>query len=213
MTCQQFRENLNCWLDGELSADAAGAAEKHRLECARCSRLAAGAASMRSAVKDATHSILMPPGLEERIGAALAQQSPPSRVSRFLSWRAAAAAVVLLALAGFGASRLPWRPGTADAMDSVALQLDDARAVVLTGTLLCRDCELEHHYGIKAPCRTIGHHGAIATDDGRIWNLVEQKVASDLIHDERLLGRRIVVHGRVFRGARTIEIESYQFQS
>jgi hypothetical protein len=67
--------------------------------------------------------------------------------------------------------------------------------------------------GIEAPCRRIGHHGAIATADGHIWNLVDQKTASDLIHNEQLLGRHIVVHGRVFRGARTLVVESYQFQS
>lgn len=164
---------------------------------------------MRAAVKAATQSVIVPPGLEARIGAALPQPKTHWRVS----WRTATAAGLLLAVIGAGASRIPWRAGTADAMDSVALHLDDTRAVVLTGTLLCRDCELEHHYGIEAPCKTIGHHGAIATDDGRIWNLVEQKVAADLIHDERLLGRRIVVQGRVFRGARTIAIDSYRFQS
>ncbi len=98
-------------------------------------------------------------------------------------------------------------------MDQMALRLDGSSAVVLTGTVLCRDCELEHRYGIEAPCKTIGHHGAIATDDGRIWNLVEQKVAADLIHDESLLGRRVVVHGRIFRGARALVIDTYQFAS
>lgn len=209
MTCAQFRESLDCWLDGELSTDAAAAVDRHRAECARCARLAAGASSMRAAVKAVTQSVTVPPDLESRVSDALwRQRSPWHR-----SWRAATAAGVVLALIGIGASRLPWRAGTADAMDSVALQLDESRTVVLTGTLLCRDCELEHHYGIQAPCKTIGHHGAIATDDGRIWNLVEQKVAADLIHDERLLGRRIVVQGRVFRGARTIAIDSYRFQS
>jgi hypothetical protein len=209
MTCAQFREALDCWIDGELSADAKAAVDRHRADCARCGRLAAGALSLRAAVRAATASVPVPLTLETRVHAALASPRPP----RFVIWRMAAAASVLLALIGLGATWLPWRARTADAMDSVALHLDDSRAVVLTGTLLCRDCELEHHYGIKAPCRTVGHHGAIATDDGRIWNLVEQATAAELIHDERLLGRRIVVQGRVFRGARTIVIERYQFQS
>jgi hypothetical protein len=101
----------------------------------------------------------------------------------------------------------------ANAMDRLALRLDGSSEVELHGVLLCRDCELEHRYGIEAPCKKIGHHGAIATADGRIWNLVEQKAAADLIHDETLLGRQIVVRGRVFRGARALVIDSYQFQS
>lgn len=98
-------------------------------------------------------------------------------------------------------------------LDQLALRLDGSSEVVLRGVLLCRDCELEHRYGITAPCKQIGHHGAIATADGRIWNLVEQTASAELIHDESLLGRQIVVHGRVFRGARALVIESYQFQS
>ena len=72
---------------------------------------------------------------------------------------------------------------------------------------------MERRYGIEAPCRRIGHHGAIATADGHIWNLVDQKTASELIHNESLLGRQIVVQGRLFRGARTLVIDSYRFES
>jgi hypothetical protein len=98
-------------------------------------------------------------------------------------------------------------------MDQLAFRLDGSSEVMLRGVLLCRDCELEHRYGIEPPCKKIGHHGSIATADGRIWNLVEQQAASELVHNERLLGRQIVVRGRVFRGARALGIEGYPFQS
>ena len=125
----------------------------------------------------------------------------------------AAAAAVLVALLGTSALGERVETGAANAMDRLALRLDGSSEVVLHGVLLCRDCELEHRYGIEAPCKKIGHHGAIATADGRIWNLVEQTAAAELIHNESLLGRQIVVRGRVFRGARALVIDSYQFQS
>jgi len=125
----------------------------------------------------------------------------------------AAAAVLLLSVIGVDAYRIRVEHGTANAMDRLALNLDDTTEVVLHGTLLCRDCELERRYGIEAPCRRIGHHGAIATADGHIWNLVEQKTAAELIHNESLLGRQMVVRGRVFRGARTLVVDSYRFES
>lgn len=98
-------------------------------------------------------------------------------------------------------------------MDRVALQLDDSSDIVLEGTVLCRDCELEHRYGIQASCRLIGHHGAIATPDGRIWNIVEQRSSSELIHDTSLLGKKVLVRGHVLRGARALVVESYTFES
>jgi len=67
--------------------------------------------------------------------------------------------------------------------------------------------------GVKASCRIIGHQGAIATADGRIWNIVEQQTSTKLIHDESLLGKSVVVRGRLFRNSRALVIDSYQLGS
>jgi hypothetical protein len=72
---------------------------------------------------------------------------------------------------------------------------------------------LERRYGVKASCKTIGHHGAIATADGRIWNLVEQGTSAELIHEESLLGKDVVVKGRLFRNSRAVVVESYDLGS
>ena len=58
----------------------------------------------------------------------------------------------------------------------------------------------------------IGHHGAIATIDGRIWNIVDERASADLIHDNALLGRTVQVRARFFRRAGAIEIESYRVE-
>jgi hypothetical protein len=205
MTCTQFRSSLDAYIDRELAVDATAAADAHRSVCPSCDRLAARALETKAAVRNTVHAITVPPHLEARVRGALAPRWRP--------WAAAAAAVLILGVTAGVATHPRVDRDAANAMDRMALRLDDSSAVVLTGTLLCRDCELERRYGIKAPCKTIGHHGAIATDDGRIWNLVEQKAAADLIHNEASLGRRIVVHGRIFRGARALVIDSYQFQS
>ncbi len=208
MTCTQFRDALDCYLDHELSPDALAAADQHRADCPACDRLAGSARELKAAVQRTVTAVQVPEGLEARVRLATGR-----RWTRPRAWLpAAAAAVMLLVLAG-GMVRASVETGAANAMDRLALRLDGSSEVVLHGVLLCRDCELEHRYGVEAPCNKIGHHGAIATPDGRIWNLVEQQAASELIHDERLLGRQIVVHGRVFRGARALVVESYQFQS
>lgn len=205
MTCTQFRDVLDAYIDHELAPDAMAAATAHRSTCASCERLAGRALDTKAAVRRVVLATDIPADLDARIRAAGAPRWRP--------WRAVAAAMLVVGLSTGVAVHQRIERSTANAMDQMALRLDDSSAVVLTGTVLCRDCELERRYGIKAPCTTIGHHGAIATDDGRIWNLVEQKVAADLIHDEALHGRRVVVHGRVFRGARTLVIDSYQFTS
>ncbi|MGE3958172.1 MAG: anti-sigma factor [Vicinamibacterales bacterium] len=204
MTCTQFRDLLDAYVDRELASDALAAATAHRSGCPHCDRLAVQALDLKASVRRTVRAVDLPAGLEARVRASIAPRWQP--------WKLVAAAVLVFGLAAGTIPHNRVERNAANAMDSMALRLDDSSAVVLTGTVLCRDCELEHRYGVEAPCRSIGHHGAIATDDGRIWNLVEQKAAHDLIHDESLLGRRIVVHGRIFRGARALVVERYQLQ-
>jgi hypothetical protein len=216
MDCKQFRASLNSYVDGELSSAASTSAHAHRQTCLACDRAARRLLEMKAAVKRAVSETVLPVALEDRVRAAITprwtklwQALPRTGWGR----SALAGAAVILTLFLSGTTRTPVEINAANAMDRLALRLDDTSPIVLEGTLLCRDCELEHRYGVKASCRVIGHHGAIATADGRIWNLVEQRASADLIHDSTLLGKRLVVRGRLFRGARTLVIESYQFQS
>ncbi len=210
MTCEQFRESVDCYVDGELSAEAKTAVERHRAECVGCDTAARQIAELRASVRRAVSDIPLPGHLEARIRTATAAPFPRRRDAGVggRRWWAVAAAVLLLVAGGLALSAGRAAPGgAADVFERMALQVSDTGAVVIEGTVLCRDCELEHRYGVQAPCRRIGHHGAIATADGRIWNLVDQEPAADLIHNEALLGRRVLVHGRMYRGARALVVE------
>ena len=187
----------------------------HRGDCAACHADADHLLRLKSAVRQTVQGVAVPPDLEARVGVAVTAFGGGERSGRWLArrWVALAAAAVVLAAVSFAATRPSVEMGTADALDRLALRVDDSSPVVLEGTVLCRDCELEHRYGVKANCPVIGHHGAIATADGRIWNIVEQRASASLIHDAQVLGKKIVVHGRVFRGSRALVIERYQIVS
>jgi hypothetical protein len=217
MNCKQFRESLDCYLDGELSAAASAAADAHRKECPQCDRAVTHLQQLKAVVRRTVSVATPPAALDARIRAAVANPWTRSfdTVRSFGPRRSvlALAAVAMFILAVTVSTRAPIDVSAANAMDRLALRLDDTSPVVLKGKILCRDCELEHRYGVKASCTTIGHHGAIATADGRIWNIVEQRTSAALIHDERLLGKAIVVQGRLFRNSRALVIESYELGS
>jgi hypothetical protein len=59
-------------------------------------------------------------------------------------------------------------------------------------------------------CPLTGHHGAIVTSDGRIWNILEGEKSRELIHNSSLLGRRVRVEGRMYRKAGSVAISDYQ---
>jgi len=81
---------------------------------------------------------------------------------------------------------------------------------VMEGKLLCRDCQLKDEYGYHAMCPLTGHHGTLQTTNGKIWNILDGEVSEELIHNSKLLGRTVRIHGRCFRRASSIEVDSYE---
>ena len=193
MTCKQFLESLDCYLDGELSAEASAAADAHRKECPQCARAVMRVQALKTAVRRTVSAATPLPGLDARIRAAVGRPWTRSldAMQSFAPRRRALAlaAVAVFILAVTVSTLSPIDVGAANAMDRLALRLDETSPVVLEGKILCRDCELEHRYGVKASCRSIGHHGAIATADGRIWNIVEQRTSATSFTTKACWGR------------------------
>ncbi len=203
MDCKEIREVLDLYVDGELSADAAASATTHLNECALCRRAQEELLRLRRAVKLAVTQHRPPPDLATRI-----QSHLPSSWRRVLA-PALAIFLVVFSLAGLGhlgSTRLY----VASVMERVAFHLDTPRTLVLEGRLVCRDCELQALYGARSMCHIKGHHGALKTADGKIWNLMEGDHAEQLIHSASLLGKRVRIRGRLYRRAGCVEVQSYE---
>jgi anti-sigma factor (TIGR02949 family) len=203
MDCKKLREVLDAYVDHELSPDAAAQAEAHIAECDSCHRAVEGLARLREAVRAAAGEPEAPTHLLERVHSSL---SP--RWHRPLAIQAIAATLILAITLTLFVPNL--RGAAATALDYLSLKLDDSRPVVLEGKLLCRDCQLEKEYGYHAMCPLTGHHGAIVTSDGRIWNLLEGEKSRELIHNPSLLGRRVRVEGHMYRKAGSVAVSDYQ---
>lgn len=211
MDCKQLRDVLDCYNDQELSAEAMAAADAHLRECAACTRAAAQLRALRQSMRRAAAAWDPPPDLERRVRAAIW----PRRAGGLASaprWVLALAAAAILAVAAavgaFGRQRV--EEATIAAVDQAVVRFADVRHVVLDARVLCRDCELHERYGERAMCERVGHRGAIATSDGRIWSIIEQPSSAELIHNKTLLGKKVRVRGRMFRAAGTIAIDAYE---
>jgi len=203
MDCKKLREVLDAYVDHELSPDATAQAEAHLAECNACHRAVESLGRLRDSVRAAAGKPEVPAYVLERVRSSL---SP--RWRRPVAVQAIAATLILaVALTLFVPSL---RGAAATALDYLSLKLDDSRPVVLEGKLLCRDCQLEKEYGYHAMCTLTGHHGAIVTSDGRIWNLLEGEKSRELIHNSSLLGRRVRVDGRIYRNAGSVAVSDYQ---
>jgi len=203
MDCKNLREVLDLYVDGELSPEAAVQAETHLAECVACRNTVARLNRLRQAVKIAVGQYRPPSQLVDQV-----RQTTISRWSRPTTWIPIAATALLIAVLALFAPQI--RAAVADELEVAAFHLDDARATVMEGKLLCRDCLLKDEYGYQAMCPTRGHHGSLQTKDGKIWNILDGEASEELIHDSKLLGRTIRIHGRCFRRASSVEVDSYE---
>lgn len=205
MDCRRLREVLDLYVDQELAPEAMSAAETHLAECDSCQRAAEQLLRLRRELKAVVGRYQPPPRLERSI------RHPGLFAVRFRV-AASVAIFMLLALAG-----VAYSPGSRDLLatqlERVAFRLDMPRAVVLEGTLLCRDCELHARYGAHPMCSVKGHHGALQTADGKIWNLMETRSSQELIHNHDLVGKKMRVWARTYRRAGTLEVEGYELRS
>jgi putative zinc finger protein len=203
MDCKRLREVLDLYVDHELAPDAMVQANAHIAECSACRRAVEGLSRLREAVRSAAGPAEPCPELSARV-----RDMTSSSRRRAIAVPAVAAALVVAAILTL---YVPSVRGTAaTALDFISIRLDNSRHVVMEGTLLCRDQQLQRKYGYPAMCRITGHHGWLVTSDGRFWSILEGKVSQDLIHNSSLLGRRVRIEGRMFRKADSIEVSSYQ---
>jgi anti-sigma factor RsiW len=69
MNCNQVRELISAYADGELDAEQRVAAEAHLRDCAQCSRALESLTMLKSAMQDATLSYNVPGALQKKIAA------------------------------------------------------------------------------------------------------------------------------------------------
>jgi len=203
MDCKNIREILDLYVDGELSPEANAQAEAHLAECVACRNTVARLKRLRQAVKTAVGQYRPTAQLVDQV-----RQSTISWRRRPTTWVPVAATALLIAVMALFAPEI--RAAIANELEVAAFRLDDSRATVMEGRLLCRDCLLKEEYGYHAMCPTRGHHGSLQTKDGKIWNILDGDASEDLIHNSALLGRSVRIHGRCFRRASSIEVDSYE---
>jgi hypothetical protein len=214
MDCKQLHDVLDCYVDGELSPESMASAEAHVHACRNCARAVEHVNALRSQVRRLVDECGPPPDLQRRVQRSLATAWRPRAFGdRHIAWAIATGVVLFVGTVGWAWNTASFNSALASGIDRVALHLHDAGDIDFEATLLCRDCELEKRHGIRALCPTIGHHGALATADGRIWSIVEQPGSTDLIHNSTLLGTKVRAHGRIFRSASSVSVRRYELIS
>lgn len=215
MDCKQVREVLDVYVDGELSSSAAAATSLHVAACPACERASSALRQLRFAVRFEVAQVSLPANFHQRLSRVLdravtpqtTEREPSGHVAlwwpRFVLGTVPALVILLLFVPKRG------RIITANILERIAVHVDGPHMTQLTGKLICRDCTLAQAAGMNPACERHGHHGALLTSDGHIWNIVEDDRSERLIHDSSLLGKEFRVSGMLYRQADVIQVEGY----
>lgn len=203
MDCKKLREIMDLHIDDELSPEGSLEVQSHLADCPPCRKAMDRIVQLRELVRDEVYRHVPPAGLEDQIRLRISPEWPRYVAVPRVAVGLAALLLVLLLIPAV-------RGKAAAALDFVAMQLDDTRQVVLEGTVLCRDQQLQRKYGTAAQCKLTGHRGWLVTSDGKYWSILEGTNSRELLHDASMLGKRVIVRGRIFRHASSIEVENYE---
>jgi hypothetical protein len=191
MNCTQARFFLYAHLDREISTSEAQALGTHLARCAPCnerSRSAHGLARLLRSRMDRTPA---PPGLLVR----LRLGQPPEVQPRLPAF--AFAAALLLVILPVVADGPGAHPATVSVSSASLLPASlpaspqaDSRKVLLTGTLVCLQCETRHEAGF-CPLPEAHHEPGFCADNGEVWRLMSR----DPLVAQSGVGQTVTVEG------------------
>ena len=205
ISCGAFRRKLYHFQAGELPEGQREAFSRHLGDCPDCARRLAVEDEILGALKGRLRRVPAPPGLDERVRAALRQETGSGGfLAWFRSpWLVPAAAALLLAvllmpaLGGFGVSGSGSPAGVVRVdTEVVVVDLDCDRA----GKTLAQQRRCEHPL----------HLNALKVSPGRYWSVsLDQELSRHLVADEEMRGHRLHVEGDLYTGIRTLRLSDF----
>jgi hypothetical protein len=175
MSCTHARFLLYAHLDREISSCETEALSRHLSECGSCAERARSARGLANLLRSRLDRTPAPPGLVVR----LRRGDPPQVRPRFPAF--AVAAVLLVIILPVVADGPGVRPAVApaialsSAVPASPLPASSAKAdsqrVLLTGTLVCLQCETRHEAGL-CPLPESQHEPGFCADNGEVWRLM-----------------------------------------
>ena len=172
MNCTQARFFLYAHLDREISSSEAQALAIHLARCGPCNERSRSAQGLARLLRSRMDRNPAPPGLLVR----LRHGAPPEVQPRLPAFAFAAALllVILPVVADGPGAHPPAAPATVVASASLLPALEaDSRKVLLTGTLVCLECETRHEAGF-CPLPESHHEPGFCADNGEVWRLMSR---------------------------------------
>jgi hypothetical protein len=209
--CGEIRALLSPFLADELSASESSRVQQHLDACPPCARFQRFEDAFSAAMERTVGATAAPASLVVKIHRALDEEDAGDvvRLRRAMErpWvrGAAAAAAVLLLVVG---------PGIVGLKTGILTLPVSVAGVILSseGTLVCAECtRVGRPVSEQRGCRAHGHHAALRTDDGALWEFVDSNLSRPLILDADHLGDRLQVEGLFIDNLHYVRLDAYRY--
>ncbi len=196
MNCTQARFLLYAYMDREISSCESEALSRHLSRCGPCNARARSAQGLARLLRSRMDRTPAPAALLLRL-----RRGAPPEIQPRLPVFAFAAALLLIILpvvadgpgghpAGAPATLLASAAGGALTSPRPASLQSDSRKVLLTGTLVCLQCETRHEAGL-CPLPESQHEPGFCADNGEVWRLMSRDPSITLAG----VGQTVTVEG------------------
>lgn len=218
MDCNEVREKLFAYLDGEAQDDVEHL-EKHFKLCLPCFKRVTLEKAFLKVIRARSVGKPVPPELEQKIkkeisGRGSSKSWLTSKRQPLLMLAAACLMVTAVGFTAFDRSS-PGRGASAAAgtvlspAPAASVAPAGSREGSLDGTVVCINCVMgcrDAGYGVDEHCN------GIMTADGRIWHIVETESTDDeLIHNPAMRGKTLHVDGLISPSAQAVAVSRYRY--
>jgi anti-sigma factor RsiW len=148
VTCDDVRDLLHAYVDGELDLVRGLETERHLQECPECSQASAGLRALRTALRAPALRHEAPPGLHGRIQASIRRAARPRTVRATLLglWAGVAAALALIAFTGWALLRA-WSVPSAEDLLAQEVVSNHVRSQLAEAPLVAKLSSKQHEVG------------------------------------------------------------------
>ncbi len=214
--CQELEPLLTAYVDGELVETEIEKVKGHLQNCQLCREQIDLQNSMRKLLQEHYRTENAPAHVRARIRRMLSEGRPVPGFMEMLAeafalhrFKGTFALVTLLLFVGYPYLSVVVRPG--GRINGFALGNDhvELKPVEVEGEVLCVDCELleKAHF---AHTHEADHRMGIKTPDGKIWNIIPAGEGKHLLHNEKLMHKKLRVKGYAYPGGVYLNVERFQ---
>ncbi|MDQ7064117.1 MAG: zf-HC2 domain-containing protein [candidate division KSB1 bacterium] len=214
--CQELEPLLTAYVDGELVEKEIVEVEEHLQICRTCREQIDLQSSMKKLLRERYRTENTPLHVRARIRRMLFGSRPVPGFMEMLAeafalhrFKGAFALVTLLFFVGYPYLSAVVRTG--GRISGFALGRDhvELKPVEVEGEVLCVDCELLEKAHLTHT-HEADHRMGIKTPDGKIWNIIPAGEGKNLLHNDKLMHKKLRVRGYAYPGGVYLNVERFQ---